>query len=294
MRDKTPMRAKTRNGVLGLLAGCLLVLGPQSGDASQEPSVIYEDWTTSSNIRPDRWSGSGDFGQEIEREVQGNRLLMRFRREGGTSSDAGATGFFSNRLNFRNPLSVDQMEVEFRVRDITLSGCPVNATASIARAAAIDLNRISDLSPGTPSAPGDLTGDYVARVEVRRLSDSTDPEDVLTVRAVLFRCNNLGCSSTTTVGTPEVLGQVRTRKLFRVRLSWNAADNEFRAGLNDNIDVSLPYPAASNARPANSQAALIRIQHLPANCTVLSGGPTVGDAEIEVRSVRTNASAVVP
>jgi hypothetical protein len=219
---------------------------------------------------------------------------MRFRREGGTASDSGSTGFFSNRLNFINPLSVDQMEVELKVRDLTVTGCPVNATASIARAATIDLNRISDLPPGTPSAPGDPTGDHIARVEVRRLSDSTDPEGVLNIRAVLFRCNNPACSSTTVTGSPVALGEVRARKVFRARLIWNAPGNEFRAGLDDDPDVSLPYPATASARPANSPLAVIRVQHLPANCTVLSGGPTVGDASTEVRAVRTNPSAVIP
>src|SRR6266581_3170862 len=180
------MRDKTRNGALTLLAGFLLLLGPKPLEAGQEPFALYEDWTTAPTIRSDRWNGGGDFGQETEREVRGDKLLMRFRREGGTGSDSGSTGFFSNRLNLVNPRSVDQMEVEFRVRDLIVTGCPVNATASIGRAAAIDLTRISDLPPGTPSAPGDLTGDYIARVEARRLSDSTDPEEVLTVRALLF------------------------------------------------------------------------------------------------------------
>src|SRR5207237_7565322 len=147
------------------------------------------------------------------------------------------TGFFSNRLSFRSPRQVDQMEVELRVRDVSVSGCLGNATASIARAAAIDLTRISDLPPETPSAPGDLTGDHIARVEVRRLSDSTDPAGVLTVRALLFRCNNPGCASTMLVGAPVVLGQVRTHRWFRVRLIWDPNGNEFRAGLDDDPDV---------------------------------------------------------
>src|SRR5438067_368164 len=97
-----------------LLAGCLLLSGAAFGEASQEPFALYEDWTTASTIRSDRWNPSADPGQEIEREVQGNRLRMRFRRAGGTGSDAGSA-FFSNRLNFRNPLSVSQIEAELRV-----------------------------------------------------------------------------------------------------------------------------------------------------------------------------------
>ena len=287
---KTTIR---RYSTLTLLLVGMLVLGPAPGHASPDGFETYEDWTAST-IRSDRWLGGSDLGHERLREVHGGSLWMRYRREGATASDVGATGFFSNRLSFRSPRQVDQMEVELRVRDVSVSGCLANATASIARAAAIDLTRISDLPPETPSAPGDLTGDHVARVEVRRLSDSTDPAGVLTVRALLFRCNNPGCASNTVVGTPIVLGQVLTHRWFRLRLVWNADGDEFRAALDDAADVSLPYPPEANSRPANSPFALIRTQHLPANCTVASGGPTVTDAEVEVRTVRTNASAVIP
>ena len=283
-----------RQWILGVLVGGTLLFGSTPSRANGEPLATYEDWTTAATIRADRWVGGSDFGHERRREVHADTLLMRFRREGGTDSDVGATGFFSNRLSFRNPGQVEGMEVELRVRDVSVTGCPANATASIARAAAIDLTRISDLPPETPSAPGDLTGDHIARVEVRRLSDSTDPAGVLTVRALLFRCNNPGCASNTVVGTPIVLGQVLTHRWFRLRLIWNRDGDEFRAALDDQADVSLPYPPEANARPANSPFALIRTQHLPANCTVGSGGPTVGDAEVEVRTVRTNASAVIP
>ena len=283
----------TRYGTLMLLAA-ILVLGVRPVAANADGLATYEDWTTAATIRSDRWVGSSDLGHERLREVRGGKLLMRYRREGATLSDVGATGFFSNRLNFRNPLRVDEMEVELNVRDVSVTGCPANATASITRAATVDLNRISDLAPGTPSAPGDLTGDHIARVEVRRLSDSTDPAGLLTARALLFRCENPGCASTMLVGAPVVLGQVRTHRWFRVRLIWDPNGNEFRAGLDDDPDVTLPYPPEANARPANNPLAAIRLQHLPANCTVASGGPTAGDAAIEVGTVRTNAPAIIP
>ncbi len=281
-----------RNALLALAAGCLLLLGARPDAARAEPVAIYEDWSTAATLRADRWTASSDLGLETEREVHGDTLHMRFRRAGGTGSNSDAS-FFSNRLNLLNPLSVTHLEVELKVKDVSVTGCPANVTPSITRAA-IDLNRINDLAPGTPLPPGDITGDHIARVEVRRLSDSTDPAGVLTVRALLFRCNNAACTSSTVVGTPLVLGEVTTHERVNIRLSWDAAGNTFHAGLNQSPDVLVPYPPAVNARPANSPFATLRVQQLPANCTVASGGPTVGDAEIEVRRVWTNASAVVP
>ena len=283
------MTDMTRHAVRALVAGCLLLLAPLPGDAFPEPFALYEDWATAAAIRSDRWNASDDPGQEIAREVSGDRLVMRYRRAGATDSDTGSN-FFSNRLLFLKPTTVNQIEVELRVTDVAVTGCASNATASITRAATIDLNRISDNPFGIA---GNITGDYIARVEVRRLSDSTDPDGVLTVRGLVFRCDNASCAATTLVGPPVTLGQVRKQKTFRVRLTWNAGGNEFLVGLDKNADVSLPYPLTANL-DAHSPLAAVRVQHLPANCTVASGGPAVGDAEIEVRQVGTNASAVIP
>ena len=288
------MRQKTRYAALALLVGLLLLPGPRPGEAGHEPFAVYEAWTTAPTIRADRLIGSGDFGHEIEREVKDDKLVMRFRREGATSSDAGATGFFSNRLIVLNPLSVDQLEAHFRVRRLTVTGCPANPTPSTARAAAIDLNRFSDLAPEAIRSPGDLTGDHVARVLAVRTSDAPDPEGQLQVQALLFRCNNAPCSSTTPVAGPVTLGQVAVHEKFRLRLIWDGPGNQFLAGLDDAPDVSLPYPGTANSRSANVPGTLLRVQHLPANCTVASGGPTVADTEIVVKEVLTNASAVIP
>ncbi|MBI3029811.1 MAG: hypothetical protein HYY64_09895 [Candidatus Rokubacteria bacterium] len=286
------MRKRRRSiEAIGLFLGGILLLAPVGGEAGHEPFGTYEDWTTAPTIRADRWLGSGDSGLETRRELNGEKLRMSFRKEGGTVSDAGSTGFFSNRLNLVPP-SADQIEADLEIRRLTLTGCIANATATIARAATFDLNRFSDVAG--PRPPGDPTGDHIARVQVFRTSDSLDPEGVLTVSAVLFRCNNAPCSATTIVAGPIVLGQVAVRERFLPRLIWDSANNQFLAGLDSNPDVPLPYPAAANVQPANVPFALIRIQHLPANCTIASGGPTVGDAEIQVREVHTNLSAIVP
>jgi hypothetical protein len=280
-------------GIAGLFASGALFLEPGSVRAI-EPFAIYESWSTAPTIRSDRWFGASDLGQERLRRVAGDKLVMRFRKESGTASDSGATGFFSNRLFFANPAAVDQVEAEFKVRDLVVTGCPINATASIARAAAIDLAKFSDLAPAAVRPPGDLTGDYIARVQAARTSASTDPDGKLDVTAVLFRCNNPACSATTTVAGPFALGEVALKKKFRMRLAWDAGANQFSASLGNAPEVLLPYSPATNSRPGDVPFVALRTQHLPANCTRASGGPTVGDAEIEVGEVRTNVSAVIP
>jgi hypothetical protein len=243
-------------------------------------------------IHSDRWFGSSDLGHERLRTVKEDKFVMRFRREGGTDFDAGSTGNFRNRLLFANP-AVAAAEAEFMVRDLVVTGCPANPTASSSRVR-IELLKFSDLNPAVIRPPGDRTGDYVGRVYAFRTSDSTDPDGLLTVGAILFRCNNGPCSASTTIAGPIALGQVALKKWFRMRLAWDAPASQSRAGLNSDPEVMLPYNPLANSRPGNGPYALLGIQHLPANCTMTSGGPTVGDAEITVRKVWTNASAVIP
>jgi hypothetical protein len=287
------MRQTTWKRILTLLTGSTLLLGPAYFATGGEPLALYEDWKGAPTIRSDRWNGGGDFGQEIERFVKGDRLVMRFRREGGTGSDSGSSGFFSNRLMFASPLTVDAVEAELEVRNLVVTGCPANPTASTARAVRLDQLKFSDLDPAVIRAPGDRTGDYIARVRASRSSDSIAAEEIMDVTAQLFRCNDAPCAATTTIAATE-LGQVAVGTKFRMRLAWDAPANQFRAAFDSGPEVSLPYDPAANRRSGNGPFVIVGIQQLPANCTVTSGGPTVGDAEIEVREVWTNASAVIP
>lgn len=258
----------------GLPVGALLV-GAIPGQASHEEFAVYENWAGAPTIRSDRWRGASDLGHERRREVNEDKLLMRFRREGG-----GLPGFFSNRLGFVNPFSVDQVEAEFRVRRLSVTGC--DSSPSTARAVTIDLNKFNDGAGG----PGDLTGDHFGRIRAER--SSTDPDNTLTIRALIQRCSNPACSDAPAVVGPVTLGQVRVHKKFRLRLIWDSVGNRFLAGLDANPEVPLPYNLA-HMRNANVPFGFIRIQHLPASCPEASG-----DAELEVREVRTNASAVIP
>jgi hypothetical protein len=160
----------TRIGVTGLWVVGLLLLLPTWGQASHERFGVYENWAGGS-MRADRWLGFEQFGgQEVRREVSGTSLHMRFRRQGGTSSDVGWTNppFTSNGLNLANPAAVDQLRVRFDVQSLTLSGCPANTTPSKARVAVIEIGRFND---GSSTGPGDRTGDYLGVLQAVRRSN---------------------------------------------------------------------------------------------------------------------------
>lgn len=268
--------------MLGFLAAL-----PGRAVAGHEPFAVYEDWS-SPTIRSDRWLGSADPGHEVLREVKGGALTLRFRREHLSTVSEGAP-FFSNRMGLLNPFAVDQFEVTAVVRRVEATGCAANTTPSIARALAVDFAKFNDLPGG--SIPGNATGDYNARIEVRRLSSSPDGPRVLAVRGVVFRCEVFGCSQVTLIAAAE-LGHVTVNEKFRLRLIWDATGSQFLVGLNDGPNVPLPYSVSTLNAPGNPFA-VIRIQNLPANCTLAGGGPTVTDATVQVLQVLTNSSAVV-
>ena len=268
------------------VVGLLTVL-PGRAVAGHEPFAVFEDWS-STTIRSDRWIGTADAGHELSREVRSGGLTVRFRREHWSNVNEGAA-FFSNRISAVNPFAIDQFEVAATVKRVEVKGCNANVTPSTVRALAVDFAKFNDLAGG--ATPGNATGDYNARIEVLRRSDSLEAPKVLTVRGIVFRCNVAGCGQVTVVALTE-LGHVTVNEKFRLRLIWDPAGSRFLVGLNDGPNVPLPYDVAALSAPGNPFAT-IRIQHLPANCTVDAGGPTIGDAAVRVLEVLTNSSAVV-
>jgi hypothetical protein len=274
-----------RAALFAVLLGTLL-LTPTPGQASHEAFGIYEDWSQPT-IRSDRWRGVEDFGgQEVKREVQGDTLQMRFRLEGGTFSDTGAF-FADNFLLVTNPLSVDQLEAEFQVKALTVTGCSANPTASRARAARLLITRFND---GTSTGPGDRTGDHFGLIVARRDSNATEDPGILQVAGAVVRCINPGCTATTDVASIVLPETVQVGEPFTLRLIWDQPMRRFLLGVGTDPGVPLNY-ASSDTDPAVLPFAGVQIAHTAANCRA---GPTVVDAEIEVGVVQTNMSAIIP
>lgn len=275
--------------VLVVAALALPVLGGPA-QAAHEPFAIYEDWRSAKTIRSDRWAGRDDPAQEVERDIRGHKLLMRHRRQGVTTAgNAGFVGAF-NVMSLSNPAAIDQMEVEFKVRQAAVVGCAANPGATRLRPAQIALNTFND---GTilPPAPGNLTGDHLIVVQVNREAFTADPEGVLTVQAFVFRCLNAACSNAISGLFNLAVGTVMVGENFTLRAVWDAPNNRFLVGVDDQADVVLAYNPALNQGPARGPFAHVRMQSVVANC---SAAPALNDAEITASKVRTNLGAVIP
>jgi hypothetical protein len=279
------VRLRDHTALFAVLLGTLL-LTPTPGQASHEAFGVYDDWRQPT-IRSDRWRGIEDFGgQEVKREVQGDTLQMRFRLGGGTLSDTGAF-FADNFLLVTNPLSVDQLEAEFQVKALTVTGCTANPTASRARAARLLITRFND---GTSTGPGDRTGDHFGLIVARRDSNATEAPGILLVSGSVLRCTDPGCTDTSDVAFIVLPQTVQVGEPFTLRLIWDQPMRRFLLGVGTDPDVPLNY-AASDADPAVLPFAGIQIAHTAANCRA---GPTAVDAETEVGVVHTNVSAIIP
>jgi hypothetical protein len=271
----------------GFLLGSLLVVAAAPGEASHESLLVYEDWTTSPTIRSDRWVAVDTTTLEVGRKVKGHHFLMRTRREGGAASDVGFTGA-RQRLVFTNPVAIDRIEADIKVRDLELSGCATNAAQPSRVINAVFLNKFNDGSGG----PGNMTGDHLISVGVSRASDSRDPDGVLRVNGALGRCIDATCSNAFSIpGGVVDLGTALVGEPFTVRMTWDSPNNRFLVGIGHTPDVPIVYPAAINQKPASGPFADIRTQLVAANCT---SGVAATDSTIVVRQVRTNASAVIP
>jgi hypothetical protein len=282
------MRRKSKPwGKAGLMVASLLIVAAGRGEAGHEPILVYEDWTTSTTIRSDRWVAVDTTALEVAREVNGHHLLMRTRREGGTAADAGFTGA-RQRLTFTNPVAIDRIEADLELRDLAVSGCATNVAQPSRVIAAVFLNKFNDGA----GAPGNLTGDHLISVGASRSSDSRDPDGVLRVIGALARCIDATCSNAFSIpGGVVDLGTAQVGESLTVRVTWDSPNNRFLVGIGDAADVPIVYPAAINRKPAGGPFADIRTQLVAANCT---SGVAAADSTIVVRQVRTNSSAIVP
>jgi hypothetical protein len=258
-----------------------------------EPFGIYEDWR-SPYIRSDRWIVRTDRAHEARREVvgyhlfpYGHHLLMRYRLGGQTSSNSGLVGAMQA-FRVSNPSAINKIKVKFEVKDSDVIGCEANSLATRIRPAAISLDTFND---GSSTGPSDLTGEHFVRVMVNREAFTTDPRGMLTVAAFLFRCIDAVCSNAYSTVFNLDFGKVWVGIPFSLRVSWDESNHRFLVGYNHSPDVILAYNPSLNAKPPVGPIADFHIQLVNANC---EAGPTVTDAETEVREVYTNVSAIIP
>lgn len=280
-----------RTGVIGVVSLLVVILlsGLSTKSFSQaEYFYVYEDWKDP-EIRADRWArGQNDnYAFEVRREiVKGNRLEEKRNRLEMKYRVIGQSATLQNRLSVKKPATITQIEADFRVESLAIINCATypNNPFTMVVPALIDLALFND---GGSSDPKDATGDYFARVLVRREAASTEPDDMLTAGAYLYRTDTSDGSGITLKKTIDI-GKVNVGEKFTLRILWDKTRSEVFVGLND--EDALLSNNVPNVEAAHSPFASIRQRMQLGACST----QIEEEATTQVLEVRTNTSALIP
>ncbi|HUM15642.1 MAG TPA: hypothetical protein VL086_08135 [Candidatus Nitrosotalea sp.] len=273
-------------------ASAILALGALAAEAGRNPGTdgfaVYEDWSTSDDIRGDRWRGAATSAQDTIKEQKGRHAHLRLRREGSNTSNT-TVAIAELTLGAANPLEINRLEIDTVVKSLELVACPANPIASAGLPVQVSLNTFND---GTPRPAGDATGDHFGLVRLFRASASTDPPGALQVHLEILRCDNPNCSATHLIpgGFVALPTLVYVGDKVRLRLIWDDVNGRFVGGVNNDPDVPLAYPVGLNQGPSRVPFANISMVGSAVSCVGQAG---VVDADVEIGVVRTNPEAVI-
>ncbi len=227
---------------------------------AQAQLVLYDDFN-SPLIDPAKWGGQefGFDGREAVREIKNDAAHLAYRIYAGTGSDAGSTAG-GNRLHFVNAAAITAFETALTVNAIDLVGCDGNPSPSSVFA---DLEGFF-FNTQTPP-PGGHESDVHAAIHVQRGSDSTDPEGVLRVNAVVARCNNSSCSSSTVLAGFN-LGTLSLGEKTRLGIVWDSVVHRFTFLMNG-VDVFEFNYNLPDTAPPGFDSKFMDITNTAPNCT---------------------------
>jgi hypothetical protein len=225
-----------------------------------ERLVPYDDFNAS-HIDPDIWFGvehslPGGAGTEAIRQIQDNRLRLVYRGYSKTDSDSGRP---RNELLliFRNFAAVTAIQATVQVNDVAATHCPSNPEATLARTMLV--GRFFS------TAPGSKENDVVALIGIQRVSNATDPPEVLRTVSVVFHCTNAACSAGSLLHFMD-LGPVKRGEMARLRVQWDQENHRFIFQRDDRPEVIASYTVSDTA-PPGLQFKALDIMHLVPNCT---------------------------
>ena len=240
----------------------VLVAIPLQG---QVPPFFGYDGFNETFINPDRWvvkQAGGDAGREYVREVRSNRLRLVNRAYGSTNSSTGGP-FDGTFLDFPDSIvdSITGFKATIRVTEFEATGCSTNAGG-------VRAELFGDFFNTDVPTPGSHFNDVRVSVSILRLSNSTDPNDVLRVFSSVHHCHDASCSSVTNLGFQDLGIANRGDKVTLVVL-WDPGNDQFVFQRDNQPAVFLPYTVSDTAPPGSKRKGLL-VASFPPNCI----GPT--------------------
>ena len=236
--------------LLGFTITLLLMISTPLAKAS-DSWTLYDDFN-SKFLDIDNWTASeyttgGVVILEGVREIEGHRLYVRTRTHGPTWDD-GNLQRGDNRIIFPNPKadSILGIKASIKVNEIEVTQCPYDEqpTRAWARVQGYFFKEVDCSDPTVYQCQGS-NNSVGAQIRIERVSNSQDPEGILRIVGIIFRCDDPNCFSTY-VYYNETLGTIRVGQWATVSLEWNPGSNQFifQLGKEQPQEFSYPYPGS--------------------------------------------------
>jgi hypothetical protein len=220
---------------------------------------LYDDFSEGL-IDPSKWavqSMCGDTGYDCAREVRNGRLRLAVKGYGSPYSDSGIS-FANSQVDFRNPNSIDAIQVGLNVKSFLNSGCPANSDAGGPQLA---LHGVF-FNTGT----GDASGDMHGMLLVNRSSDETfDAPGLLRVFGLMSLNGQFFNFAD--------LGTLQTGEAARATLLWDRPNHTIVVRIVKSlttpsvVEQSMPYAVPDNQPPFALNNKFIAAYTFAPNCT---------------------------
>lgn len=235
-----------------------LVLSLAAGGAIAAKLPVYDDFTEA-EFNSGKWIQA-----ESVRELENGALTLARWSFGGTASDIGQTSEVLS-LSATDTAPAKSLKVTVKATDLDrIDGCATNPTPSSTRARL--MGAFFSTRAGGP-VPGDMVGDVLASLQLRRLSNSADPAGTVRIQAMVMNCNVADCASANLLGTLD-LGTATLGQKVTFQIDWDRANQGFVFKVDAGLPSSLSYAGVwtrtgTPALPFNQVA----VKNDVANCT---------------------------
>src|SRR5215510_5798353 len=218
-----------------------MVFWPPPTPPRNDALSLYDDFSEGF-IDPSKWSVQpmcGFTGYDCAREVRHGRLRLAIRGYGDPNSDSGSS-FANSQVNFRNPNSIDSIQLSLKVKRFISSGCPANSDAAHPQL----IISGTFFNTGTGDASGDVKGFFMVE---RRTDDTFDAPGLLRVGGFM-QLNGQFFNNVD-------LGTLQVGEAAQATLLWDRPNHALVVRIVKSITIpsiveqSMPYAVPDNQPP---------------------------------------------
>jgi len=267
---------------------------------AQVPLGLYDNFKTKL-LDPTKWAGRergagiGGIMLESSRKIMTDPILLsrgsdiQERVYGDTATDTGLSEG-ANELVFIDGTDITTIQAIVEVKSLKVIGCAANSDAT--RAGAV-INGLF-FNTGTPTS-GSSLNDVGALLGIWRLSNSSDPPNVLEVVGIVYQCLDAKCGTFNQLDSKS-LGTVHLKQTAKLQITWDKTNHQFIFQKGKSTPVPSTYAVSDTDPPgtSNGGAKHLGVLQYVASCdmTKTTQPRPVAFMEAFFENVFVNASAL--